>query len=97
MASQRFDDPEQGFGAAVPVDGKDDNDAGSAREPDRRPVLSWARVFTWIRARVRARPAHRPLQRDVASLSDHLLRDIGLEPRSAWQDPGRSAWDRWRS
>jgi uncharacterized protein YjiS (DUF1127 family) len=88
MATQKFDETEQEFGAAVSVTGANDNE---------RPARAWARVLARIWARVRAWPKHRPGQRDLACLNDHLLQDIGLEPRSAWRQTTPSVWDQWRS
>ncbi|MBV8536127.1 MAG: DUF1127 domain-containing protein [Alphaproteobacteria bacterium] len=55
-----------------------------------------ARLFASLRARVRVTPKRQPPRREVAGLSDHLLRDIGLEPRSAGHETTPSVWDQWR-
>ncbi|HTY67357.1 MAG TPA: DUF1127 domain-containing protein [Alphaproteobacteria bacterium] len=53
-------------------------------------------MLAWLRTRVRAWPSRRRTPADVSCLNDHLLRDIGLEPRSAWRETTPSVWDQWR-
>ncbi|HTP84247.1 MAG TPA: DUF1127 domain-containing protein [Alphaproteobacteria bacterium] len=83
MTPQRFDAPEEGFDSAVPACGA-------------RPPRSLARMLAWLRRCVRAWARRRRTPAEVACLSDHLLRDIGLEPRSAWRETTPSVWDQWR-
>jgi len=87
MASQQLDDTQPGFAAAD----------GAAPQPEAGPSRRpWARVLAWLGTRWRARPGHRPAQRELARLGDYLLRDIGVDPDTVRREPMPPTWDQWR-
>ena len=84
MAAQRFDDTQPGFATTT------------ATPHDASPSRVWSRVLAWLRTCWQALPGRRPSQRDLARLSDYLLRDIGVDPDTVKREPMPPTWDQWR-
>jgi uncharacterized protein YjiS (DUF1127 family) len=57
-----------------------------------RPVFG-AELIDRLTRLLRAGPALARQRRALARLDDHLLRDIGIDPREAWSEAVRPVWD----